>query len=61
MAMTNAEKQAAHRQKQAATLESLSATVAELTRQNAELNLKLTTATARVHALELKLAKSKAK
>lgn len=57
MAMTNAEKQAAHRTKQAATLESLSATVAELTRQNAELNSKLTTATARVHALELKAAK----
>lgn len=57
MAMTNAEKQAAHRAKQAATLDSLTAAVVDLTRQNTALHSQLTTATARIHALELKAAK----
>ena len=57
MALTNAEKQAAHRAKQAQNLETLTATVAELARKNDELHSQLAAARERNHVLELKLAK----
>lgn len=57
MAMTNAEKQAAHRAKQAGNLDSLTATVVELARKNEELHAQLAAVTAKNHVLELKLAK----
>lgn len=57
MALTNAEKQAAHRARQAQNLDALTATVAELSRKNDELHSQLAAAVAKNHALELKLAK----
>lgn len=61
MAMTNAEKQAAHRAKQVQNLDSLTATVLDLARKNEELHSQLAAATAKNHVLELKLAKLMAK
>lgn len=56
-AMTNAEKQAAHRARKEEALASLAASLEAALKENAELRTKLDTATAKVHALELKLAK----
>jgi hypothetical protein len=61
MALTNAEKQAAHRAKQVQNLDSLTATVVDLVRKNDELHVQLAASIAKNHVLELKLAKLAAK
>lgn len=60
MAMTNAEKQAAHRDRKNDTIQSLSATVAMLTKENGELRIALHQMNEKIHGLEIKLLKVKA-
>lgn len=58
MAMTNAEKQAVHREKKAQTLDLLAERVVELSRKNEELNAQLAAAIEKNNALELRLVNS---
>lgn len=55
MALTNAEKQAVHREKKAQTLELLAERVVELSRKNEELSAQLAAAIEKNNALELRL------
>lgn len=61
MAMTNAEKQAAHRDRKNDAISSLSETVAALTKENQDLRIGLHEMNEKVHQLEIKLLKARAK
>lgn len=61
MAMTNAEKQAAHRDRKNDTISSLSATVAALTKENQDLRVGLHAMNEKIHQLEIKLLKAKSR
>lgn len=58
MAMTNAEKQAVHREKKAQTLDLLAERVVELSRKNEELSAQLAAAIEKNNSLELRLVNS---